>query len=564
MRPAFPHKDFIWLILRLPNSKHTMKKIHLIALAVLSGLLLSAAWPARGLSLLIFVAWVPLLFVQQYLGDHKQKGMFRLAWLSFLIWNSLTTWWIWNSTDIGSIAAIGLNSLFMAIVFKLFHFSKTRLYENRKGNLILVFVWLAWEWYHLHWDLSWPWLNLGNVFGANTRWVQWYEYTGVAGGSAWILLVNILIFNALCNKPAQGWSFVSFSRRMSPALLLVLVPIVLSQAIYSSYTEKEDPVDVVVVQPNLDPYTEQYTVPPAEVIDRNLGLALRAMNGKPDYIVSPESAIQDEIWEEQLGQSPSLSQLQAFIGQHPETSIVIGASTFSFVPPGMEDDPAARKFRTFEGYYFAHNTAFHLDSTGSRQMYHKSKLTPGVEMMPSWRILKPLRNYAIDLGGTVGTLKTDAVRKVFEHPGGRFKPAPVICYESVYGEFVGGYVRNGANVIFIITNDGWWGNTPGHRQHLLFAPLRAIETRRSIARSANTGISAFIDQRGDIYQATPYDEEAVIRQKINLNDKLTFYVRYGDYISRISAFLAVVFLIYALVRSYLRKTSYFKLRQTRP
>lgn len=541
-----------------------MKKIHLIALALLSGVLLSVAWPARGLSMLAFVAWVPLLFVQQYLGDHKQKGTFRLAWLSFLIWNSLTTYWIWNSTAVGSIAAIGLNSLFMAIVFKLFHFTKTRLYDNKKGNLILVFYWLSWEWYHQHWDLSWPWLNLGNVFSSNTRWVQWYEFTGTAGGTAWVLLVNILIFNALRGFTSKGGSFQELARRIAPALMLMLLPILVSHLIYHRYNETEDPVDVVVVQPNFDPYTEQYEVPPSEVIDRNLGLALRAMSGKPDYIVSPESAIQEEIWEEQMAQSPSLNQLQAFISEHPHISVVIGASTFSLVPPGKEDDHAARKFRTFEAYYYAHNTAFHLDSSGRRQFYHKSKLTPGVEMMPSWRILKPLRYYAIDLGGTVGTLKTDAVRKVFEHATGHFRPAPVICYESVYGEFVTGYVRNGANVIFIITNDGWWGNTPGHRQHLLFAKLRAIETRRSIARSANTGISAFIDQRGDIFQATAYDEEAVIRQKINLNDKLTFYVRYGDYISRISAFLSAVFLMYALVRAYLNTTSLFRLRQSRP
>lgn len=541
-----------------------MKRIHLIALALLSGLLLSAAWPARGLSLLIFVAWVPLFYVQQYLGDQKQKGMFRLAWLAFLVWNSLTTWWIWNSTEIGAIAAIGLNSLFMAIVFKLFHFSKTRLYDNKKGNLILVFLWLAWEWFHLRWDLSWPWLNLGHVFSANTRWVQWYEYTGVAGGTAWVLIVNILIYNALNNISYKGWQPVKWAKQFSPAILLVLVPIVISQFIYSRYNEPVNPVDVIVVQPNLDPYTEQYELAPSEVINRNLSLAQRAMTGKPDYIVSPESAIQEEIWEEQLTQSPSLKQLQEFIADHPETSIVIGASTFSFVPKGLEDDHAARRFRTIEGHYFAYNTAFHLDSTGRKQLYHKSKLTPGVELMPSWSILKPLRNYAIDLGGTVGTLKTDAVRKVFEHPGGVFRPAPVICYESVYGEFVAQYIRNGANVIFIITNDGWWGNTPGHRQHFLFAPLRAIETRRSIARSANTGISAFVDQRGDIFHKTPYDEEAVIRQKINLNDELTFYVRYGDYLSRIAAFLAAVFLVYAIIRSYLKTTTYFKLRPGKP
>ena len=99
-----------------------MKRIHLILLSVLSGILLALAWPERGFNPLIFIAFVPLFFIQQYLGDTGKKGMFLLAWLAFLVWNILTTWWIWYSTDIGSVFAIGLNSLFTAVVFYIFNF----------------------------------------------------------------------------------------------------------------------------------------------------------------------------------------------------------------------------------------------------------------------------------------------------------------------------------------------------------------------------------------------------------------------------------------------------------
>jgi len=133
------------------------------------------------------------------------------------------------------------------------------------------------------------------------------------------------------------------------------------------------------------------------------------------------------------------------------------------------------------------------------------------------------------------------------------KIASIICYESVYGEFVIKRIREGANIIFVITNDGWWGNTPGHRQHFLFSVLRAIETRRSIARSANTGISAFINQRGDVFQRTGYWEPAVISQQINANDKLTYYVKNGDYIARVSVFISVLVLLIAFVQGFLRK-----------
>jgi apolipoprotein N-acyltransferase len=156
------------------------------------------------------------------------------------------------------------------------------------------------------------------------------------------------------------------------------------------------------------------------------------------------------------------------------------------------------------------------------------------------------------LGGTIGSLGTDNEILVFSN-GINTKISPIICYESVYGEFVIKRIREGATVIFVITNDGWWGDTPGHRQHFLFSVLRAIETRRSIARSANTGISAFINQRGDVFQRTEYWQPDVIRQQINTNDKLTYYVKNGDYIARVSVFVSALVLLIALVQGFLRK-----------
>ncbi len=530
-----------------------MKRLHLTALSLLSALLLSLSWPANGFPPLIFIAWIPLLFIQDYLGDTNKKGLFWYGWLSFLAWNALTTWWIWNSTEIGGIGAIVLNSLFMAVVFWLYHFTKKHMYDNKKGFFILIFFWLGWEWFHLDWDLSWPWLNLGHVFSPYHKWIQWYEVTGVAGGTAWILLVNILLFKLLKKLKMLSANIASLSWRTVGILAIIVLPILASLWRYSHYEEDGNPANVIVVQPNFDPYSEQYELSPIVILNRNLDLAQQLMQGETDFIVSPESAIQDEIWEEQLQNSASLQLLDSFLVQHPSTAIVIGASSFSFVPEGQESHPAARRFRSIDRSYFAYNTAFFLQHESTKQLYHKSKLTPGVEMMPSWWFLRPLQNYAIDLGGTIGTLKTDAERKVFQHADKDFRVAPVICYESVYGEFVTNYIKNGANLIFIITNDGWWGNTPGHRQHLEFAKLRAIETRRSIARSANTGISAFVNQKGDIQQATAYWEEDVIKQAVYTNENLTFYVRFGDYLARISIFISAIFLLNAVVRKYLKK-----------
>ncbi len=531
-----------------------MKRLHLLLLSVLSGLLFAASWPEHGLAPLIFVAFVPLLFIQQYLGDTKKKGMFWYAWLSFFIWNALTTWWIWYSTDVGSILAIALNSLFVAVVFYLFHRSKIWFSQNRTGFFILLFYWISWEYFHMNWELTWSWLNLGNVFASTPKWIQWYEYTGTMGGTAWVIIINIVAYHIL-EMGFKQKSGIQLNVHRVSLVLLMFVPIVISFIMYDTYHEQEDPVEVVVVQPNTDPYNEQYDKDPMALLEKNLVLADRKVTETTDFLVFPESTLyggSNTIWESHIEWSPLIRRLKQYAEEHPQLSIVIGASTYREIKKSEKRSHAARRFSNSDNYYYAYNTALLIDTASPIQLYHKSKLTPGVENMPSWGILKPLENLAIDLGGTVGSLGTDNEIFVLTDQQNR-KIAPVICYESVYGEFVAHAINEGAGLVFVITNDGWWGNTPGHRQHFLFSVLRAIETRRSIARSANTGISAFINQRGDVFQKTAYWKPAVISQQININDKLTYYVKNGDYIARVSVFISISLLLISIVNGILKR-----------
>ena len=315
-------------------------------------------------------------------------------------------------------------------------------------------------------------------------------------------------------------------------------------------------MEIVVVQPNLDPYSEEFTLTPPQIIERNLSVAAPMITENTRFIVSPESAIQEEIWLEIIDEFYSIDTLRRFISSYSQTCYVIGLSTNSLVPKGCENDFAARKtsFR-YRGkraytYSYAYNTAA-LITVDSIQLYHKSKLTPGAEAMPSWWFLRLLKDKAIDLGGTVGTLKKDTEARTLSFDN--HKVGTLICYESVFGEYVTEFVKNGADMLFVITNDGWWGNSPGHRQHLEFSKLRAIETRRSVARSANTGISGFINQRGDIIQQSKYWEQTALRNTLKTNDKLTFYVRHGDYIYKIAVFLTALLVAMTIVKLIMKK-----------
>lgn len=541
-----------------------MKTITKIALAFLSGLLISAAWPTGGFAPLAFVAFIPLLYLQDRIGDKKknEKGnVFLLSLITFITWNSLTTWWVWKTTAAGTIGMILLNSVFMALVFWAYHLVKTKLYDNRKGYYVLIILVLAFEYLHLNWQLNWPWLNLGNVFSHYYSWVQWYEWTGSAGGTAWVLASNILIYKALKFFIQNRYYFKTNNNEITDSngktirqqlrihvakvILILLIPFIISKIIYKSYNEEGEDVEIVVVQPNLDPYSEEFTLTPSQIMNRNLDVAIPLITEKTRFLVSPESAIQEMIWLDKIDMSYSINRLRSVIDYYPQLCYVIGMGPFGFVPEGEEGDFAARKFIDVERYFYAYNTAA-LITKDSIQLYHKSRLTPGVEAMPSWWFIRPLAKMAIDLGGTSGTLKKDKEARVLSFDN--HKVGTLICYESAFGGYVTEFVKKGADLLFVITNDGWWGDTPGHRQHLEFSSLRAIETRRSIARSANTGISAFINQKGDIVEQSKYWEQTALRNAIKTNNKQTFYVRYGDYIYKISVFLTALLLVLTFVK----------------
>ena len=543
-----------------------MRSIIKISLALSSGLLLAASWPTNGFTPLIFIAFVPLIFLQdnsqrstinnqQSTVNGHRNNIFGLSFLTFLVWNSLTTWWVWNSTPAGSIAMILLNSTFMATTFWLYHFTRTKVFHNKGGFFLLILFFLAFEYLHLTWQLNWPWLNIGNVFSHNHTWVQWYEFTGTAGGTIWVLLANILAYKTIIrlqdNKTTrqQVPQFLSISASQFLLFLAVLIiPIVVSKIMYHSYEEKGEEVEVVVIQPNIDPYTEEFTLGAAKILNRNFSIAEPLITEKTRFVVSPESSIHESIWLEKINAYYSIRESKLF-ARNNNVTYVVGASTL-----GMADDKndfAARKFYDADEYYYSYNTALSISDTADIQLHQKSKLTPGVEMMPSWWFMRPIKNLAIDLGGTVGTLKSEDKATIFDY--GKYKVAPLICYESVFGGYVTDFVKDGANILFVITNDGWWGNTPGHRQHFEMSKLRAIENRRSVARSANTGISGFINQRGDVVECSEYWKPIALRNTLNVNNKMTFYSRHGDYIYRAASFVAMLVLCFTFVTSISRK-----------
>lgn len=516
--------------------------------------MLSCAWPKNGIASLLFFAMIPFLIVEEqvFRNTHKYSGFAVLFYTypGFFLWNLLTTWWIYHASFVGAAMAIILNSLLMAVVFQCFHYIRKIFHRNAPGRydsgyFILVILWITYEHFHLNWELSWPWLQLGNGFASVLKSVQWYEFTGVLGGTLWILVINVMIFRLI--QMFADRHPEKLLRKFSLVLSSVLiVPIVISLIIYYSFSEKSSPVNIVVIQPNVDPYGEKFVPEFRDVIwDKLLGQTLTTADSNTDFIIWPETSIPGSV----PINSPEIPQAIIKIRDSlkynlPGAVLVSGADCYEIYDE--KKTATARLFADGECCWDSFNTALEIDSSGQRNYYHKSKLVPGVERMPYPGVFRFLEKYALDLGGTTGSMGTSPEPVTFS--SGKVPVAPVICYESIYGDYVSGYIRKGAQLIFVVTNDGWWGDTPGYRQHFAYASLRAIETRRSIARSANTGISGFINQRGDVLMSVPYWEQHALKYTINANDKLTVYVQYGDYIGRISAFASLAVAIIAILR----------------
>lgn len=519
-----------------------------ILLPVLFAVLMWMAWPASGIPVLLFIAFIPLLYLEDIVLKeklvNKKSGLFIPAYLGFFLINLFTTWWIYFASPFGMAGAVVANALLMTIVFLLFHFTRRNL-GDFWGYISLVFYWTAFEYLHLDWDLSWPWLNLGNGFAAWADMVQWYEYTGTGGGTLWILIVNILFFKMIKEKSIR-------LKNTGIIVSVIVIPIIISYLIRFNYSEPAKPVEAVIVQPNIDPYNEKFNgLSGAEQLDKMLGIAAPLISPQTRLVVCPETALPDGIWLNQIYNDPDIRQIRKFISNYAGLRFITGFTSYQYYDDASKASATARKFRDDAGLYDAYNSGLQVSQDSLLQVHHKSKLVPGVEKMPYPVVFGYLENFAIDLGGISGSLGTSENPAVFK--GDSIIAAPVICYESVYGDYVGEYVRQGANIICIITNDGWWGNTPGYRQHCQYARLRAIEHRRSIIRSANTGISCFIDQKGDISQATSWWVPAGIRGTVNLNNDLTFYSRHGDYPGITALWSGAIILMISMGKRVLRK-----------
>ena len=498
----------------------------------------------------LLVGFVPMfLLYRELLRRSAGYGeVFRHGFTAFLLFNILTTYWVTNTGFFAGLFAMLTNSALMCLPWLAFYWTGRK--SPRVAFLAFGACWIAFEHLHYNWGLNWPWLTLGNGLANWPGLIQWYEVTGVLGGSAWILGCNYLALKTFFAPASEHAKLPAFGKAL-PFLALLLLPPTASIVRYNTYAAPaNETISVAAVQPNFEPHFEKFAdqrqSAPLDTFVRLSSAALA--EGPVDYLLFPETSFRG-IEEGRPLESSAVRALSAALTGRGADYLVTGYSGYYRFGPGEPLSPAVR--RSGDVAFEALNAALQLRlGSDDYQTYRKGVFVPGAESFPFRAYLPFMEPLVASVGGSVAGLGTQARRTPFVAP--KAKIAPVICYESVFGEYFTDYIREGAQAIFVMTNDGWWANTAGHRQHLYYSSLRAIETRRAVVRAANVGACAFIDQRGNIISRTHYDRAGFLRGELRLNDAVTPYVRFGDLVSRVALLLAGMVLLSNLARS-LRK-----------
>ncbi len=522
-------------LLRFWNSK--------LSLGAAAGILLGLSYPPFPFPFFVLAAFI-LLFRIIDLSDTARSAAFY-TWTAFLFWNLIATYWLMEATLIGGIMAILANSAVMTVPIAFIHYFKRRIKGIYLTAAVFAASWTSYEYFHYRWDLAWPWLSLGNAFAMTPQLVQFIAWTGTIGITLWIVFASYLLYQFFVTDGKWlGWT----------ALIVILLPIVVSLIKYNYVTVKSDrSAQVLVAQPNYDSYldmagySDPYT-PLHKILQQSDSLR----TDSTQLILWPENTIQVGI----DALSP-ITKMLSDSSQAWNTTIISGTAFFQFYNPKTAP---SLTHKTGSGRpYNVYNAAVTFSPDGSLHVYRKAKLVPLVERVPFVRLLSKIIP-GVDWGNIQGFGRGDKATV--------FKIAPDIhvsadvCYDSVFPNWNRYFVHNGANLISVITNDGWWGYTSGHIQHFEYARLLAIEMHRYVVRSANNGISSVIAPNGNVIRRTKFWTRTTFRSDVPLFSDQTFYVRYGDWVGVASFILFLVILFYSIGKRLTERKSKVSLNES--
>jgi apolipoprotein N-acyltransferase len=522
--------------------------------------MLGGSFPPSPFGILACFGLIPLLVVLESLERHSLRYIF----LSMFVFHLITLNWTGGYAHmndpymmIAGGVTMTLHPFFYFIPLGVFVIVKKR-FGTIAALGVLPFLWVAYEYSHTLSEWSFPWITLGNSQSYDIARIQFIEYTGVLGLSFWIVVLNVLGFLLYRSLRINGISFRSplNATLFASILLLYILPtlhgrIVLSTPKHES-TVAHNPqssasIRVGIVQSNVDPW-EKWKNTGFESVELYLrmtdSLVKLNMGQHPDLVLWPETAMPHHVLLQQ--NKASLAMIRERVDSLG-LSVLFGLPHAVFYDDQTEAPPSAKRIQTTGERYDAFNAAaFVQPHIEQIPWYGKMKMVPIAERVPyadAFYFFDFLR-WGVGIGGW--QIGRDTVIFQENRTGAKF--CGLICYESVYPEFVASFVKKGAEFIAILTIDSWWSYMSGAYQHHQYAIFRAIENRRWIARCAVGGFSSYIDPMGNVHDKTELFTQAVLCKTLERRTALTFFSVHGEWLGKLCSAFSVLIVLVAFVK----------------
>ncbi len=500
------------------------------AVSITAGLLLGLSFPPVNLSFLSIPAFILFIHLANITDSNKQLAFYSYA--GFLLWNLSTTYWLMMASVVAGIAANLANAVLMTIPLVLMRFFQKKYQSTLFIVLLQACAWTTYEFLHHNWDLAWPWLAIGNAWAKQISLIQYISITGHLGITFWVVFTAAISYQAIKSAKKKHAYYAIASLLTLPTLSLIYF------AIDEPLSPDQDSISVTVIQPNHDSYLDYGGMSGnREVVDSLFSITEKYYSDETSLIVWPENAIESAI----VMDSRHLNRI-ADSARTWEKNFIVGSGLITLYP---ENPPELTRGLYREIPYNVYNGAFFADQTGNKTRYDKNNLVPIVERVPFLELLTVIDVFDwVDWGRIAGFGKgtTPDMLETAE-----FMTPGLICYDSVYPGWVREFINQGAGFITIITNDGWWGDSSGHRQHFEYARLRAIEFNRWVVRSANNGTSGIIRPDGTVEQKTEYWTRTGFNSNIPIIKEQTFYAKFGDWLSYQTLGITLVFWVLAVL-----------------
>ena len=501
-----------------------MDRIKQFTFAFLSGGLLALAFPKADLSLLAWIAFVPLLWL---IREKTPKQAFIYGWISGMGFYLCTVYWVVQTiglySNIPTLVAIGPLLMMCAILASYTGAFAVglRFYQDRGGSILLLGppLWVALEWLRSFFFIGFPWVNLGYSQYPFLNLIQVSEITGVYGISALVIFVNLVLFFVL-QTTGRGRG------RLALASALVIFALLGWGQWRRNQLASLPPVHhlrVGLIQGNVPQDQKWDKTFQEETLARYERLSREAVTKGAELIVWPETAMPFFFQSDM----PYQQRFLAFV-RELNTPLLFGA--VGWRPKDMTE------VTLFNRAYLVSPTGEVLNS------YDKIKLAPFGEYIPFHNSFLFFLDKFVE---GIGDFAAGTERTIFSLPSQKF--GVLICFEGIFPDHARRFVANGANLLVNITNDAWFGRSSAPYQHLVMEAMRAVENRVPLVRAANTGFSAVVSLDGQIRAQTPLYETTLLVEELAWPQVTSFYTQYGDVFTYACALAAVGMLGYRYI-----------------